>query len=301
MKLGFVTYQIGKDMDVPALIDVCQKTGFQGIELRTTHAHGVETTLSADERQAVRKQFEDGGIEPGLLPPRVERSLTAGAKRLGIGLTKSYDALSGQQQVLLLRGEDPDAAAKSARPFRGLLRLLEEWNDTYATENFRARLTRFRSTNSCPACRGRRLRPESLAVKVAELSIAEFAALPVDEAAGALASIRYVTGAQHLRDRHQERARTLIAKLKAAGIPVMPTVCHIVPVLVGDPILCKQASDALMNRHGIYIQPINYPTVPRGTERLRLTPTPLHTDAMIDEVVAALVDVWADLALKWAA
>ena len=63
MKLGFVTYQIGKDMDVPALIDVCQKTGFQGIELRTTHAHGVETTLSADERQAVRKQFEDGGIE----------------------------------------------------------------------------------------------------------------------------------------------------------------------------------------------------------------------------------------------
>ena len=63
MKLGFVTYQIGKDMDVPALIDVCQKTGFQGIELRTTHAHGVESTLSADERQAVRKQFEDGGVE----------------------------------------------------------------------------------------------------------------------------------------------------------------------------------------------------------------------------------------------
>ena len=69
MKLGFVTYQIGKDMDVPALIDVCQKTGFQGIELRTTHAHGVESTLSADERQAVRKQFEDGGVEIAGRPP----------------------------------------------------------------------------------------------------------------------------------------------------------------------------------------------------------------------------------------
>ena len=122
--------------------------------------------------------------------------------------------------------------------------------------------------------------------------------MPPAVAAGALASIRYVTGAQHLRDRHQERARTLIVKLKAAGIPVMPTVCHIVPVLVGDPILCKQASDALMDRHSIYVQPINYPTVPRGTERLRLTPTPLHTDEMMDDLVTALVDVWGDLALK---
>ena len=125
--------------------------------------------------------------------------------------------------------------------------------------------------------------------------------MPPAVAAGALASIRYVTGAQHLRDRHQERARTLIGKLKAAGIPVMPTVCHIVPVLVGDPILCKQASDALMDLHSIYVQPINYPTVPRGTERLRLTPTPWHSDAMMDDLVTALVDVWGDLALKWAA
>ena len=119
--------------------------------------------------------------------------------------------------------------------------------------------------------------------------------------AGALGSISYVTGAQQLRDRHQERERSMIAKLKAAGIPVMPTVCHIVPILVGDPILCKRASDALMDRHSIYVQPINYPTVPRGTERLRLTPTPLHTDTMMDDLVAALVDVWGDLALEWAA
>ena len=125
--------------------------------------------------------------------------------------------------------------------------------------------------------------------------------MPPSVAAGALASVKYVRGAQHLRDKHQERAATLKAKLGKAGIPVMPSVSHIVPVLVGDPRLCKQASDALMDRFNIYVQPINYPTVARGTERLRFTPTPLHTDAMMDERVAALVDIWGDLSLKWAA
>ena len=125
--------------------------------------------------------------------------------------------------------------------------------------------------------------------------------MPSAVAAGALASVRYVRGAQHLRDRHQERAATLKAKLEYAGLPAMPSVSHIVPVLVGDPRLCKQASDALMDRYSIYVQPINYPTVARGTERLRITPTPLHTDAMMDNLVAALIDIWTDLSLKRAA
>jgi 5-aminolevulinate synthase len=125
--------------------------------------------------------------------------------------------------------------------------------------------------------------------------------MPPAVAAGALASIRYVRNAQHLRDRHQERAKTLMAKLRAAGLPVMPSVSHIVPVLVGNATMCKQASDLLMDRHNIYVQPINYPTVPLGTERLRITPTPLHTDDMMDRLVDALTDVWGDLSLQWAA
>ena len=123
--------------------------------------------------------------------------------------------------------------------------------------------------------------------------------MPPAVAAGALASVKYVRRAQYLRDKHQERAATLKAKLEKADLPVMPSVSHIVPVLVGDPRLCKQASDALMDRFNIYVQPINYPTVARGTERLRITPTPMHTDAMMNDLVAALVDIWRDLSLNW--
>ncbi len=126
-------------------------------------------------------------------------------------------------------------------------------------------------------------------------------AIPPGVAAGALASVRYVRAHNDLRERHQERAATLKAKLAAAGIPVMPSVSHIVPVMVGNPVLCRQAGDDLMERHAIYVQPINYPTVPRGTERLRFTPTPLHTDAHMDTLVAALRDVWSRLGIKAAA
>jgi 5-aminolevulinate synthase len=121
--------------------------------------------------------------------------------------------------------------------------------------------------------------------------------MPPAIAAAALSSIRYVTAHPELRVRHQERAATLKRRLKAAGLPVMPSVTHIVPVAVGNAALCKQASDLLMDRHSIYVQPINYPTVPRGTERLRLTPTPLHSDEHMSKLVAALQDAWQTLGL----
>jgi 5-aminolevulinate synthase len=117
-------------------------------------------------------------------------------------------------------------------------------------------------------------------------------ALPPALAAGARASVEYLKAAHHLREKHQERAATLKAKLADAGFPVMPSETHIVPVKVGDPVLCKRISDMLLEDHGIYVQPINYPTVPRGTERLRITPTPLHTDVMFDQLAEALDDVW---------
>ncbi|MGQ3074936.1 MAG: 5-aminolevulinate synthase [Ferrovibrionaceae bacterium] len=126
-------------------------------------------------------------------------------------------------------------------------------------------------------------------------------ALPPVVAAGALASVRHLKTSQVERERHQERAAVLKRRLLAAGLPVLPSVTHIVPVMVGDSALCKTASDLLLADHDIYIQPINYPTVARGTERLRITPSPLHDDAMMDHLVDALGQVWHKLGLTRAA
>ncbi len=116
--------------------------------------------------------------------------------------------------------------------------------------------------------------------------------LPPVLSAGALASVRWLKANDARRAQLQERAATLKRRMISAGLPVMPSVSHIVPVLVGDPVHCKMISDLLLLDEGIYVQPINYPTVPRGTERLRFTPTPFHTDAMVDQLVAAMEALW---------
>jgi len=117
--------------------------------------------------------------------------------------------------------------------------------------------------------------------------------LPPALTAGALASVRHLKAHPELRDAHQERAATLKRRLSEAGIPVLPSVSHIVPVHVGNPVHCKLISDMLLEEHGIYVQPINYPTVPKGTERLRFTPSPDHDDAMIDKLVDAMDKLWS--------
>ena len=125
--------------------------------------------------------------------------------------------------------------------------------------------------------------------------------IPPAVAAGALAAVRYLKVSNTERERHQERAATLKRRLHDIGIPVMENPSHIVPVMVGDPVLCKRASDELLRDFNIYVQPINYPTVPRGTERLRITPSPLHSDEMMDHLVNSLRQLWAHLDISQAA
>ena len=119
--------------------------------------------------------------------------------------------------------------------------------------------------------------------------------------AGALASVRHLKANSTERDMQQQSAAMLKAKFKAAGLPAMPSVTHIVPLLVGCPVKAKRISDILLAEYGLYVQPINFPTVPRGTERLRFTPGPHHTAEMMDELTSALVEIWDRLELKLAA
>jgi len=121
--------------------------------------------------------------------------------------------------------------------------------------------------------------------------------------AGVLAAVRHLKSSSEERDGQQANAAMLKAKLADAGLPVMDTVTHIVPLMVGDPVRAKKISDILLAEYGVYVQPINFPTVPRGTERLRFTPGPMHTAEMMDELVAALVEIWdrLDLELRKAA
>lgn len=122
--------------------------------------------------------------------------------------------------------------------------------------------------------------------------------LPPAVAAGAAASVNFLKHAQHLRDKQQENARILKMRLRGLGLPIIDHGSHIVPVHVGDPVHCKLISDMLLERYGIYVQPINFPTVPRGTERLRFTPSPVHHPRMIDDLVRAMDGLWSHCALN---
>ena len=122
-------------------------------------------------------------------------------------------------------------------------------------------------------------------------------------AAGALESVRRLRGEEgrELREIHQQKTMMLKQKFLSAGLPILTNSTHIVPLMVGDPVKCKALSDTLLFDFGIYVQPINYPTVPKGTERLRFTPSPVHTEAMMDELVSAIRAVWKQLGLEAAA
>lgn len=121
---------------------------------------------------------------------------------------------------------------------------------------------------------------------------------PPSIAAGALASVRHLKESNVERIAQKERADTLRARMRAADLPVMDAPSHIVPLMVGDPAMCKEASDRLLFEHDIYVQPINYPTVPRGTERLRFTPGPLHNDELTDHLIDSLLSVWGQLGIS---
>ena len=123
-------------------------------------------------------------------------------------------------------------------------------------------------------------------------------ALPPAVAAGAIASVRHLKVSELERARQRDRVAKVRRRLDAIRIPYMKNESHIIPVMVGNPVKCKWLSDTLIEGYGIYLQPINYPTVPRGTERLRITPSPLHSDADIDRLVAALSDLWSQCALN---
>ena len=123
-------------------------------------------------------------------------------------------------------------------------------------------------------------------------------ALPPAVAAGALAAVRHLKVSEMERQRQRRNVRLVRARLAEIGIPTLDNPSHIVPVMVGEPMKCKRISDWLMDRHGIYVQPINYPTVPKGTERLRITPSPVHSEADIDRLVGALSEIWSQCALN---
>ena len=134
-----------------------------------------------------------------------------------------------------------------------------------------------------------------------EAFICDAVRTPFGRYGGALASVRHLKQSQEERKAQQESAAMLKAKFATAGLPVMPSVTHIVPLLVGCPIKAKRVSDILLAEYGLYVQPINFPTVPRGTERLRFTPGPTHSAEMMDELTEALVEIWTREELRAAA